>query len=171
MKEPGFNPEDKIILSLATVVGALALALWLVLFCLLFAGCGPTPDYVTKHGLHIYDTTPEGIDRADIEEITARALDVTPYRRVDLEGWPVTLQPDKCGWWSQKGYRELHGSCLEGSVCVWAHQDPCLARTSFGHELLHLITWIKTDDEGSHAGLANLNRELWRRTVAMCHDE
>lgn len=134
--------------------------------------CGVPADYLTSHGLAVYDETSGVIDRADIEFVTERALEVVPYRRVDLSGSRVRLRTEPCTSLTVAGYREMTGSCLEGTVCVWATRSPCFARTAFGHELLHLIRWVKTDFEGTNAEIADLDRQLSRITIQdMCAGE
>lgn len=152
----------------------LAGILYLVLVCVLCSislACGPAPTYETSHGLEIYDDTVSGVDRADVEYITAVALELLPVDADDLRGLPVTLRQGECGYMGLSGWVALSGSFAEGSICVWAARAPCFARTAYGHELLHLLTWIRTrgDSNGSHQELKKLNKTLWETTVAgMC---
>jgi hypothetical protein len=147
------------------------IALCFVIFVIsLLCSCGKQPDYTTRHGIDVYEQ-PVVVDRADIEYITDVALELWP---TDVEGAILRLRNEPIESLWSGGCEEENGTFNEGTMTVWATQDECFARTSYGHELLHLLHWVHDDwrDYGTHEELRELNRKLWRRTVKdMCNDD
>ena len=128
------------------------------------SGCGVQPDYTTRHGIDVYEQG-AAMDQTDIEEITMAALALWP---TDTEGLVLRLRPEPIRYAGDS--HVYNGTFAEGTMTVWADQDPCPARTTFGHELLHAISWLETGDaDRHHAVVGPLDRELQRLTIGeMC---
>jgi len=146
------------ILGLLLYLAIVALVAW---FCV---GCGPQPDYTTRHGIDVYEQGAEA-DQADIEEITRVALDLWP---TDPAGLVLRLRAEPIQYAGDS--HEYYGTFAKGTLTVWAEQHDCFARGTYGHELLHAISWIETGDaDRRHEVVGPLDRELRRQTIGwMC---
>lgn len=144
------------------------LALMVVLLIYGQWSCGAQPDYTTRHGIDVYEQ-PVFVDRADVEYITDVALELWP---TDVKSSVLRLRDEPIQYTGSSCVSA--GTFNEGTMTVWATQDACFARTTYGHELLHLMHWVNDGwkSYGTHEELRKLNRELRRRTVeGMCNDD
>jgi hypothetical protein len=150
--------------------------LFLVVFLLICGqwSCGLQPNYTTRHGVQVYDQTKtQTTDRADIEYITAVALELWP---TDLGRAVLRLrdEPIDLSLYYGGDRHIAAGTFAEGTMTVWSTQYPCFARTAYGHELLHLMYWVRNGwkEYGTHEELRELNVELQRRAVGgLCNDD
>jgi len=133
----------------------------MVLLLICAANCGSQPDYTTRHGIDVYEQNATA-DQTDIEEITRVALELWS---TDTEGLVLRLRPDPIRYIGDP--HVYHGTFAEGTMTVWVYQHPCFARGTFGHELLHAISWLETGDaDRKHKTVGPLDKELRKRTIA-----
>lgn len=143
----------------------------LPLLCLiLLSGCGTQPDYTTRHGIQVYDqTTEQATDRADIEYITEKALELRPTK-IPWLVLRLVDEPIDLSLYYNGDCKTASGTFAEGTLTVWVRQDPCFARTAFGHELMHALHWLHDGTHyGTHEELREFNQALRAATVPeMC---
>lgn len=150
-----------------------ALPAW-VLFS--FSGCcidvGEPPDYETAQGLAVTDHTEQGIDRADVEEITRVVLEVWG-KRSSLAGWRVTFESEPCRVITLKGLMEYYGyTDIEGHICVYAEPGTCLANSALGHELVHALHYENGEYIVDHTSMQPMLQEIANKTIpGMCSNE
>lgn len=128
----------------------MAVVTMLVMFAAMLVGCGAEPDYVTAHGLKVYDETSSGAmaeRKAELERATEWAIADYPYGgalRRALDGLELYVGDEPhvedgevfSGWYDpDMGPRDVSGPLIR---IYW---DPlargCLPILPFGHEMMH----------------------------------
>ena len=97
------------------------------------------PDYITSHGLEVYDDTGH-VARADVEASTDLVLTLVGNDQHTLKGLELRISHDPV-----EAYGKTHaGLTYYGERFEVQAAPSCWARTAFAHELLHHFQWVQT---------------------------
>jgi len=104
-----------------------------IITLMLAAGCA-CPDYITIHGIEVYD--PQGLsDAHSVEEVAQVWADSFGHGTGHLRGAELHLGTDPI--WLDDAIIPTTGSYHKGVITIQLNGD-CLAKSSLVHELAHL---------------------------------